>query len=126
MKRFGRSTPAVQDLDIPAKSALTWLYERRLVPYDWAKLLKAAEAKFTELKDSFPNDNQSKDVVLAGQYLKEHQSDYATACVVLEFLDKSKTEFSDKNFFGSYKHPVTKEWQMLIQIYEKCQLYWAE
>ena len=56
----------------------------------------------------------------AGQYLKKHQSDYATASVVLEFLDKSKTEFADKNFFGSYKHPVTKEWQLLIRIYEKC------
>ena len=52
MKRFGRGgANTVQDLDIPAKSALTWLYERRLVPYDWPKLLKAAEAKFSELKE---------------------------------------------------------------------------
>ena len=80
------------------------------MPYDWPKLLKAAEIKYSELKETFPYDNEAKDVVLAGQYLKEHQNDYASACVVLEFLDKSNSEFAEKNFFGSYKHAVTKEW----------------
>ena len=46
----------IAKLEIPAKTALTWLYERRMVPYDWAKLLTAVHAKFDELKASFPTE----------------------------------------------------------------------
>jgi len=41
-------------LEIPDKQAMNWLYERRMVPYDWAKLLAAVHAKFDELKAQFP------------------------------------------------------------------------
>ena len=54
----------IAKLEIPAKTALTWLYERRMVPYDWAKLLTAVHAKFEELKASFPVDDQAtKDIL---------------------------------------------------------------
>ena len=44
----------ISKLEIPAKQAMTWLFERRMVPYDWAKLLAAVHAKFDELKAQFP------------------------------------------------------------------------
>ena len=34
--------------------------------------------------------------------------------------------FSEKSFFGSYNNKVTREWQLLVSIYEKGNLYWAE
>ena len=87
MNRFSRSsTNTVQNLDIPAKSALTWLYERRLVPYDWSKLLLAANAKFDELKDAFPYDHAEEEVRQAGRFLKENMKDYSTAKEVFRML----------------------------------------
>jgi len=44
----------IAKLEIPAKTAMTWLFERRMVPYDWAKLLTAVHAKFDDLKAQFP------------------------------------------------------------------------
>ena len=115
----------IAKLEIPAKQAMTWLYERRMVPYDWAKLLTAVHAKFDELKAQFPEDSAAiKDTI---SFLKESPRNYATAKKVLSDLaGASGTEFSEKSFFGSYKHPVTREWQGLVQIYEKGNLYWAE
>ena len=40
----------LKSLEIPAKQALNWLYDRRFIPYDWVKLLHATNAKFDELK----------------------------------------------------------------------------
>ena len=105
MNRFGKgSAQAVQNLDIPAKSAMTWLYERRLVPYDWSKLILAVTAKFEELAEAFPFDHAEEEVRKTGQYLKENIKDYGTAKEVLRMLTESKTECAEKNFFGGYKH----------------------
>lgn len=50
---------------------------------------------------------------------------YRTAKEVFAKLSQT-AEYGEKSFFGSYKHPVTKEWQLMVQIYEKGCLYWAE
>ena len=72
---FSKSNKAadiVQNLDIPSKSALTWIYERRLVPYDWSKLLLAVNAKFDELKEVFPYEHAEEQIRQAGCFLKEN------------------------------------------------------
>ena len=46
-------------LEIPSKQAMIWLYERRMVPYEWAKLLTAVHVKFDELKANFPENHES-------------------------------------------------------------------
>ena len=33
-------------MEIPSKQVNKWLYEKQLIPYDWVKLLDAAETKF--------------------------------------------------------------------------------
>ena len=117
-------------LEIQAKQALIWLYERRMVPYDWAKLLTAVDVKFDELKARFMENEQADrlDVVKDIQsYLKDNPKQYSTAKEVFtRLIGASGTEFAEKSFFGSYKHAVTREWQVLVQIYEKGYLYWAE
>ena len=105
---------------------MTWLYERRLVPYDWSKLILAVNAKFEELAEAFPFDHPEEEVRKTGNFLKENIKDYATAKEVLRMLTESKTECAEKNFFGGYKHQLTKDWQTLVYIYEKGELYWAE
>lgn len=49
----------ISKLEIPAKQAMNWLYERRMVPYDFAKLLTAVHVKFDELKAQFPQKHES-------------------------------------------------------------------
>ena len=56
-------------LEIPAKQALIWLYERRMVPYDWAKLLTAVHVKFDELKENFPENSQVGEIA---NFLKDN------------------------------------------------------
>ena len=115
-------------LEIPAKQALTWLYERRMVPYDWAKLLTAVHVKYEELRASFPQDTNHNEAIkaIATMLQESPKPQYSTAKDVFQRLGASGTEFGEKSFFGSYKHPVTREWQLLVQIYEKQALYWAE
>ena len=101
-----------------------------MVPYDWAKLLTAVHVKFDELKTRFL-DNEAADRLDIEkdiqQFLKDNPKQYGTAKEVLTRLtNASGTPYVEKSFFGSYKHPVTREWQVLVQIYEKGQLYWAE
>ena len=99
-------------LEIPAKQALIWLYERRMVPYDWAKLLTAVHVKFDELKENFPENSQVSEIA---NFLKENPKQYMTAKEVFKRLSTaSGTEFCEKSFFGSYKHAVTREWQLLV------------
>ena len=62
-------------LEIPAKQALTWLYERRMVPYDWAKLLTAVHVKFEELKagflEKYSGGEQADEIKAVASILKE-------------------------------------------------------
>lgn len=103
-------------LEIPAKQALTWLYERRMVPYDWAKLLTAVHVKFEELKASFPQNSEHEAIRAIAESLKEcSKPQYGTAKDILaRLVGANGTEFCEKSFFGSYKHPVTREWQLLV------------
>lgn len=40
--------------------------------------------------------------------------------------DLSKSSLSEKNFFGRFKSPVTKEWNLLQKLYEQDNLKRAE
>ena len=97
-------------LEIPAKQALIWLYERRLVPYEWAKLLTALDVKFDELKAQFPDNHGHESIKAISTYLRDSPKCYGTTKEVFTRLAASPTEFSEKSFFGSYKHETTKEW----------------
>ena len=105
----------IAKLEIQAKQAMNWLFERRMVPYDWAKLLAAVHAKFDELKAQFPQKHDSDAIKEAIKILKESPRNHQTAKdVFTKISTASGTEFSEKSFFGSFKHPVTKEWQVLV------------
>ena len=116
----------ISKLEIPAKQSLTWLYERRLVPYDWAKLISALHVKYDELKAQFPESHGHESIRGIAAYLKESPKCYGTAKEIFTRLTTSPIEFSEKSFFGNYKNEVTREWQLLTSIYEKGSLYWAE
>jgi len=116
----------ISKLEIPVKQSLTWLYERRLVPYDWAKLITALHVKYNELKAQFPESHSHESIRAIAAYLKENPKCYGTVKEVFTRLSASSTEFSEKSFFGSYNNKVTREWQLLVSIYEKGNLYWAE
>ena len=119
----------IKQLEIPAKQALNWLYERRFIPYDWPKLLQAASAKYDELKQGFPYESEHASIKAIGALLKDEDkapAEYGTVKLVIDKLLSSQTEYGEKTFFGGYKHPLTKEWQVLLTIYEKGNLYWAE
>jgi len=59
--------------------------------------------------------------------LKESPRNHTTAKHVFTKLGEATgTEYCEKSFLGYFKHQTTKEWQVLVQIYEKGNLYWAE
>ena len=53
-------------------------------------------------------------------------AEYTTVKTIIQKLLDSRTEYAEKTFFGGYKHAYTSQWQVLLNIYEKGNLYWAE
>lgn len=128
-------------LDVPFKnicgkdlmilnSLIGWMQERRLLPQDWVTKLKAAQIKSEELRLNYPvNHNEEAVRNIYKTLILGKQTDeflYRDAKQVFHSLVDNTDEGKQKNFIGRYKSQLVIDWQLLLRIYEKDNLYLAE
>jgi hypothetical protein len=108
------------------------MQERRLLPSDWVLKLKAATVKSEELRLGFPRATTTEEAlkqIYANRIEKaggEGEFIYGQAKEVFQELIEKTEEGKQKNFIGRYKSQLVIDWQLLLRIYEKDNLYLAE
>ena len=103
--------------------------ERRLLPQDWVTRLKAAQIKSEQLRNDFPTAHQEEAVKSIQKLWSQGMTGdfvYKDAKAVFEALTERTEEGRQKTFLGRYKSPLVNEWQILLRIYERDNLYLAE
>jgi hypothetical protein len=113
-----------------ANFVLAWMQERRLLPQDWVTKLKAAQIKSEELRTGFPINHTEQAVKDLYKRKIQGKSDgdflYQDAKEVFQGLTEGTEEGRQKNIIGRYKSQLVVDWQLLLRIYEKDNLYLAE
>ena len=107
------------------------MQERRLLPTDWVTRLKAAHIKLEQLRNDFPLQSHSEEAIrtihknlIANKSLEDFL--YKDAKEVFEALITQTEEGRQKSFLGRYKSQLVIDWQLLLRIYEKDNLFLAE
>ncbi|XP_023305440.2 CDK5RAP3-like protein [Lucilia cuprina] len=105
-------------IDIHTLKLLDWLVSRRIVPKNIQAALKDIRSKITNaLQDMPSNDELIK-------LLKGSNINYFHCKEIVEIL--KQTEKDTKSIFGSYGSQRMKDWQEIIRLYEKDNVYLAE
>ena len=108
------------------------MQERKLLPGDWVTKLKAAQIKSEELRSNYPVKHPEEAVTkvhkefIAGKGTEAEDFVYKDAKQVFTKLTEGTEEGRQKNFLGRYKSQLVVDWQLLLRIYEKDNLYLAE
>lgn len=104
------------------------MQERRLLPGDWVKKLKAAQIKSEELRNEFPSTHAEDTVKKLKKTIQDKGEDfiYKDAKEVFQTLVEKTEEGKQKTFLGNYKSQLVYDWQLLLRIYEADNLYLAE
>eukprot|EP00347_Sterkiella_histriomuscorum_P024302 403331603 len=104
------------------------MQDRRLLPQDWVKNLKAAQIKSEQLRQQFPATHSEEAIKQIKQQIANKGEDflYKDAKQVFTDLTTNTEEGKQKSFFGKYKSPIVQDWQLLLRIYETDLLYLAE
>lgn len=111
---------------------------------DWVTRVKAARIKSEQLRADFPGQShpeqavrdlfrqavqiQAKTASPAGGEAENAEDAflYAEVKEVFRGLTEGTEEGRNKNFLGRYKSQLVLDWQVLMRIYEKDNLYLAE
>ncbi|XP_064472061.1 CDK5 regulatory subunit-associated protein 3-like isoform X2 [Ornithodoros turicata] len=105
-------------IDIHTNKLLDWLISRRHCNKDWqAKALTVREKINAAIQDMPEVDEVTN--LLSGTYIN-----YFHCKRIVEIL--KDTEASSKNIFGRYSSQRMKDWQEIVRLYEKDNMYLAE
>jgi len=108
------------------------MQERKLLPADWVTKLKAAQIKSEELRSNYPMKHQEAAVaaihkdLIASKGANPEDFVYKDAKEVFVRITEGTEEGRQKNFIGRYKSQLAIDWQLLLRIYEKENLFLAE
>lgn len=105
-------------IDISTNKLLDWLISRRHINKDWqSNVLKVRE----KINNAIQDMPEHKDIVnlLSGQHIN-----YFHCLKIIEIL--KETEADSKNLFGRYGSQRMKDWQEIVQLYQRDNIYLAE
>lgn len=105
-------------IDIHCNKLLDWLISRRHVNRDWQTDVLKIRGKINNAIQDMPvHEGIAK--LLSGSYIN-----YFHCKKIIEIL--KETEANSRNFFGSYGSQRMKDWQEIVKLYEKDNVYLAE
>eukprot|EP01017_Pseudomicrothorax_dubius_P020867 TRINITY_DN2264_c0_g1_i1.p1 TRINITY_DN2264_c0_g1~~TRINITY_DN2264_c0_g1_i1.p1 ORF type:complete len:540 (+),score=155.07 TRINITY_DN2264_c0_g1_i1:25-1620(+) len=109
-------------IEIEFKRVNEWLLDRKKVPKDWNKRLKALHLKLEQLLDSFQLDNPQ-----IREYVTRNRDSFdflclRTLCDMLLRTDEAK----QKTLFGQYSSTLITQWLALRTLYQKDSLHIAD
>ncbi|XP_063230734.1 CDK5 regulatory subunit-associated protein 3 [Bacillus rossius redtenbacheri] len=105
-------------IDISTNKLLDWLVSRRLCGRDWQAQVLDIRAKINNAIQDMPA-HPGITRLLSGAYIN-----YFHCKKIMEIL--KETEADSKNLFGSYGSQRMKDWQEVVRLYEKDNVYLAE
>ncbi|XP_002732101.1 CDK5 regulatory subunit-associated protein 3-like [Saccoglossus kowalevskii] len=105
-------------IDISATKLLDWLIDRRHVDRKWLSSALVIREKINNAIQDMPAVDEITQLV-SGTYIN-----YFHCCRIVELL--KETEAGSKNIFGYYSSTRMKDWQEIIKLYEKDNIYLAE
>uniref|UniRef100_A0AAR2KZB1 CDK5 regulatory subunit associated protein 3 n=1 Tax=Pygocentrus nattereri TaxID=42514 RepID=A0AAR2KZB1_PYGNA len=97
---------------------LYWLVDRRHCSLKWQSAVMAIREKINAAIQDMPENDEIKQL-LSGSYIH-----YFHCLRIVEIL--KGTEASSKNIFGRYSSQRMKDWQEIVSLYEKDNVYLAE
>ena len=88
------------------------MQERRLLPTDWVKKIKAAEIKSEQLRNEFPQNHKEESVRKIKTFIQEKGDTflYKDAKEVFRMLTETTEEGKQKSFLGYYTSELVKNW----------------
>lgn len=105
-------------IDIHLNKLLDWLISRRICPRDWQTNILIVRKNINSAIQDMPAVDEIAQL-LAGTYIN-----YFHCLRIVELL--KDTESSTKNIFGMYSSQRMKDWQEIVKLYEKQDIYLAE
>eukprot|EP00057_Strongylocentrotus_purpuratus_P011454 XP_011665928.1 PREDICTED: CDK5 regulatory subunit-associated protein 3 isoform X1 [Strongylocentrotus purpuratus] len=105
-------------VDISSSKLLDWLIDRRHVNLKWQSAALVVREKINHAIQDMPEVEEIKKL-LAGTYINYFH------CLRIVALLKVSEE-SSKNMFGYYSSQRMKDWQEIVRLYEKDNIYLAE
>lgn len=106
-------------IDIHAHKLLDWLVSRRHASKDWMKPLTEIRGKIRSALEDMPEHEGIARLLSSGAQLN-----YFTCKQIFEML--KQTEADSKNIFGYYSSQRMKDWQEILSLYEKNNVYLAD
>lgn len=93
---------------------IDWMQDRNLLPKDWSKMVSAAQLKFDELRQRFPQSDPCTQQI--NDLLKEKSENvYQVVVDVMEIINKST--LGETNFINQYKNQLAQQWYVLLRLY---------
>ena len=93
---------------------IDWMQDRNLLPKDWSKMVSAAQLKFDELRQRFPQSDPFTQQI--NDLLKEKSENvYQVVVDVMEIINKST--LGETNFINQYKNQLAQQWYVLLRLY---------
>ncbi|XP_046493249.1 CDK5 regulatory subunit-associated protein 3 [Neodiprion pinetum] len=105
-------------IDINSGKLLEWLINRRHCTRDWQANIIAIREKINNAIQDMPV-HEGIAQLLSGTYIN-----YFHCKKIIEIL--KETEVDSKNLFGRYGSKRMKDWQEIVRLYEKDNMYLAE
>ncbi|XP_066521717.1 CDK5 regulatory subunit-associated protein 3 [Hoplias malabaricus] len=105
-------------IDIQTSKLLDWLVDRRHCSLKWQSAVMAIREKINAAIQDMPENEEIKQL-LSGSYIH-----YFHCLRIVEIL--KGTEASTKNIFGRYSSQRMKDWQEIVSLYEKENVYLVE
>ncbi|XP_059494715.1 CDK5 regulatory subunit-associated protein 3 [Stegostoma tigrinum] len=105
-------------IDIQTSKLLDWLVDRRHCKLKWQNAVLVIREKINNAIQDMPENEEIKQL-LSGSYIH-----YFHCLRIIEIL--RRTEASTKNIFGGYSSQRMKDWQEIVCLYEKDNVYLAE
>ncbi|XP_051968735.1 CDK5 regulatory subunit-associated protein 3-like [Xyrauchen texanus] len=105
-------------IDIQTSKLLDWLVDRRHCTLKWQSAVMTIREKINVAIQDMPENEEIKQL-LSGTYIH-----YFHCLRIIEIL--KGTEASTKNIFGRYSSQRMKDWQEIVSVYEKDNVYLAE
>ncbi|XP_050980602.1 CDK5 regulatory subunit-associated protein 3 [Labeo rohita] len=105
-------------IDIQTSKLLDWLVDRRHCTLKWQSAVMTIREKINAAIQDMPENEEIKQL-LSGSYIH-----YFHCLRIIEIL--KGTEASTKNIFGRYSSQRMKDWQEIVSLYEKDNVYLAE
>ncbi|XP_018303630.1 CDK5 regulatory subunit-associated protein 3 isoform X2 [Mycetomoellerius zeteki] len=105
-------------IDINARKLLDWLINRRHCKKDWHVNILPIRQKINNAIQNMPAHDGIA-LLLSGAYIN-----YFNCVKIVKIL--KETEVNTKNLFGRYGSQRMKDWQEILRLYEKDNVYLAE